>query len=173
MKDKKIFSLTILILVAVGSLYLLARSPSEAHKQADIVNPQAQQAQFSYATTTISAPNGNIVAQIADTTDEETQGLSDRTDLPEGTGMLFAFDSVTTQYMWMKDMNFPLDMVWLDQNKKVTYIAADVTPQSYMQNPPEIFYSPTPALYVIEIPSGDANRLGITVGKTLSFALSR
>ena len=127
---------------------------------------------FSYATTTISAPNGNIIVQIADTLDKETQGLSNRNGLAEGTGMLFAFENLSPQYMWMKDMNFPLDMVWLDQNKKIVHIETDVTPESYLENPPKIFSSTVLALYVIEIPSGDATRLGFSLGESLSFALS-
>jgi uncharacterized membrane protein (UPF0127 family) len=161
----KIFFIIIALLILLGVVSALEKtSPSL---------PSASQDTFSYATTTISMPNGNIIAQIADTVDKETQGLSGRTDLPQGMGMLFVFDAPSPQYMWMKDMNIPLDMVWLDENKKVVHVAAGVTPETYLQNPPGIFYSPIPALYVIEIPSGDANRLGIIVGKTLSFTSSR
>ena len=122
-----------------------------------------------YATTTISAPNGTVVAQISDTPDKQTQGLSDRTSLPVGTGMLFVFDSPSPQYMWMKDMEFPLDMVWLDANKRVVHIETNLSPNTYLTNPPQIFYSPTPALYVLELPVNDVARLEITVGTSLKF----
>lgn len=164
--NAKIFLIIIALLILLGVVSALQNLSSSN------IQSSVSQSEFSYATTTISTPNGNIVAQIADTLDKQTQGLSDRTGLVQGSGMLFVFNSPSPQYMWMKDMNFPLDMVWLDQNKKVVYIATDLTPQSYDQNPPEIFSSPVNALYVIEIPSGDANRLGIVVGKTLSFTSS-
>jgi len=87
--------------------------------------------------------------------------------------MIFIFNDAGPQYMWMKDMDFPLDIVWLDQNKKVVSISANISPDTYKKNPPKIFYSPTPALYVIELPSGDANRLGIASGLLLSFETAR
>ncbi len=178
---KKIFFILVILLVLVGIVSALEKTaasnsafPSlENSLRSNILDtetpPSAQTPNLSYATTTITTPNGTFVAQIADTLDKQVQGLSDRTSLPEGTGMIFVFSSPAIQYMWMKDMNFPLDMVWLDQNKKVTYIAADVTPETYQKNPPEIFFSSTPSLYVIELPNGDASRLHITLDSLLSF----
>ncbi len=181
----KIFFILVILLVLVGIVSALERdqapktvSPSlENSLRSNILDTETQSSSpapdFSYATTTIATPNGNIVVQIADTLDKQTQGLSDRTSLSQGSGMLFVFSAAAPQYMWMKDMNFSLDMVWLDQNKKVTYIATDVTPETYKTNPPEIFSSPTPALYVIELPNGDASRLNIALGSLLSFETGR
>ena len=185
--NTKILFLLILILVLFGIVAALqkdaATKPAFINFQNSFSGTKAQTVEnsqmpvstplFYYATTTISAPKGNIVVQIADTSNEQTQGLSDRLGLAEGTGMIFVFNSPAPQYMWMKDMNFALDMVWLDQNKKVVHIAADATPQSYEKNPPEIFFSETPALYVIELPSGDAGRFGIALDSLLSFETSR
>ena len=185
--NTKILFLLILILVLFGIVAALENFQAHTAQsgffenslrsniqknQIGLPSPSASPA-FFYATTTISAPKGNIVVQIADTSNEQTQGLSDRLGLAEGTGMIFVFNSPAPQYMWMKDMNFALDMVWLDQNKKVVHIAADATPQSYEKNPPEIFFSETPALYVIELPSGDAGRFGIALDSLLSFETSR
>jgi len=165
--DKKIFIFIVIILVLLGIVAAVEQTAPKAQTVENLQMPLS--APQTYATTTITMPKGAIVAQIADTIVKETQGLSGRASLPQGTGMLFVFDSTGPQYMWMKDMNFPLDMVWLDQNKNVTYVAVDVTPQSYEQNPPEVFSSPTPASYVIELPANDASRLGIVLGVKLNF----
>ncbi len=171
--EKKIFLTILILVVLLGVAAALQKMfPSlENSLRSNILDTQTPSSvpTFSYATTTISTPNGTIVVQIADTTDKQIQGLSDRTSLPQGTGMIFVFDNPGQQYMWMKDMNFPLDMVWLDQNKKITHIATDAAPDSYRKNPPEIFYSPTSASYVIELPEGDATRLGLFVGLLLPF----
>lgn len=161
--EKKIF-LILVVLIVLSAIATVIENTASKNAPLTQTSPA-----FSYATTTVSTPNGTIVVQIADTENEQIQGLSDRTSLPQGTGMLFVFSVPNPQYMWMKDMNFPLDMVWLDQNKKITRIAADVSPASYKEVPPQIFSSPTPSLYVVELPAGDAARLGLSVGSTLSF----
>ncbi len=177
--NTKIFLILVALLVLVGIISALQKTfpPLENSLRSNILDTEtsssAPQDTFSYATTTVTTPNGTFVAQIADTLDKQMQGLSDRTNLPQGTGMIFVFPNAAVQYMWMKDMKFSLDMVWLDQNKKVTYIATDVTPETYEKNPPQIFFSPTPSLYVIELPNGDASRLGITQSSLLSFETSR
>ena len=134
---KNFLALGILILVLVLLYFVACALRSDyalqntASPRLESANPQAQL--YTYATTTISTPNGNIVVQIADTPDKQTQGLSDRTSLPQGKGIIFVFDTPAPQYMWMKDMNFALDIVWLDQNKKVVHIAADATAESYRE----------------------------------------
>ncbi len=165
--ERKIFFILVILLVLCGVVAGVERISSPASL------PQPITTTFTYATTTISAPNGQVVAQIADTIDKQTQGLSDRTSLPQGAGMLFVFTTPAPQYMWMKDMNFPLDMVWLDKDRNVVNVVADATSESYKRPSPEIFFSFTDALYVIELPNGDANRLGITVGTRLNFDLSK
>src|SRR3989344_9043068 len=53
---------------------------------------------------------------------EQEKGLSGRSELKEGEGMLFVFNKPDKHLFWMKDMNFPIDIIWLDVNKKVIYI---------------------------------------------------
>jgi len=167
--EKKLFLILVILVVLLGIVSALEKvSATKSETPSSSPTPN-----FSYATTTISTPNGAIVAQIADTPDKATQGLSDRTSLPIGTGMLFVFPAPAPEYMWMKDMNFALDMVWLDQNKTVVYAVPNISPDTYKRNPPEIFFSPTNALYVIELPAGDISRLGITLGAKLNFDLTK
>ena len=54
--------------------------------------------------------DATLSIEIADTADERIRGLSGRPSLPEGTGLLFIFDTQGLHGIWMKDMSFPIDM---------------------------------------------------------------
>lgn len=100
-----------------------------------------------------------IQIEIADTDAERIQGLSDRTSLPQDTGLLFIFPTPTTPGFWMKDMRFPIDIIWLDENWKIISIDKNLAPESY----PKLFFPPSPIKYVLEVNAGfsDQNNLKI------------
>lgn len=93
------------------------------------------------------------------------RGLSGRTALAADKGMFFAFPSDGAQCMWMKDMAFPIDMVWLDAAKRVVHVEPAVAPETY----PKEFCSAKPARYVIELYNGEAKRAGVTTGNVLDL----
>lgn len=84
------------------------------------------------------------------------QGLSGRPSLPAGRGMLFVFERAARHGIWMKDMRFSLDIVWLDAGGAVVHVERDVAPQTW----PKIFRPPTPARYVLEVNPGSGIRAG-------------
>lgn len=88
--------------------------------------------------------------EIADTPQERKQGLSGRKNLATSTGLLFVFDQPGTYGFWMKDMNFPIDIIWLDKNKKTLGQTKNLKPESF----PKIFYSPPNTSYALEINAG-------------------
>ena len=108
--------------------------------------------------------NECYVLDRADTAEEQIQGLSGRMGLAPKTGMLFDFKSVDTVCMWMKDMRFDIDIVWLDSNKMVTKIERGLTPATY-----PAMYCGEATKYVIELPSGDANRIGLALGNRVNL----
>lgn len=57
--------------------------------------------------------NATFDVEVASTTAEKSRGLSYRASLAENAGMLFLFNTPAIQNFWMKDMNFPLDMIWI------------------------------------------------------------
>ncbi len=63
---------------------------------------------------------------IADTSEKRTRGLSYRESLGKNQGMLFVFEEVGRHGIWMKEMKFPIDILWLDSNLKVITIKKDV-----------------------------------------------
>lgn len=137
-----------------------------------VIIHSAYAAELTYETTKIIAPKGEVLAEIADTRMKQTKGLGDRGDLPQGQGMLFVYKAPHYHPVWMKGMNFPIDVLWLNADKTVTYIVPNFSPKSYHKKGAISRYSPKPdTLYVVELPAGDVSRLGITVGTQLSFEL--
>lgn len=116
-------------------------------------------------TSVITINNTEVEVEIASTTAEQKQGLSGRMFLKEGAGMLFIFTQGGEKGFWMKDMFFPIDIIWVDANTCILGIEKDVSPDSY----PRIFYSPTETLYVFEVNAGDSTRLGLQIGDKINF----
>lgn len=104
-----------------------------------------------------------IFLERAETDASRKLGLSGRKSLEKDRGMLFVFDSEDTYGIWMKDMNFSIDIVWLDEYFNVLYIEKDVSPSTY----PKIFYPSEPALYILELNSGFIKENGIKKGDIL------
>jgi hypothetical protein len=108
--------------------------------------------------------------EIADTEAERVQGLSGREKLGESEGLLFVFDREGYYSFWMKDMKFPIDMAWLDKNKRIIYIEKNVSPETY----PKIFYAmkdniPIPSLYVLETNANFFENSKIKIGDFAEF----
>lgn len=102
---------------------------------------------------------------IVSTTEGRERGLSGRAGLAANEGMLFVYDKPQKVCMWMKDMSFPIDILWLDTGKKVVHMSKDVSPETY----PASFCANAPAKYVIELPAGELARRHITEGQQLSL----
>lgn len=88
------------------------------------------------------------------------KGLSGRSNLPTDQGLLFVFDREDIHRFWMRDMNFPIDILWLDEKMKVVYIKEVALPTSY----PEVFTPTTKAKYVLETPAQFVANYGIKIG---------
>jgi uncharacterized protein len=113
----------------------------------------------------VATPNGNISVIIADSKEELKVGLSGRNSLPANQGMLFVFADTDKHEIWMKDMQFSIDIIWLDQQKSVVDIAPNTSPATY----PKIFLPKQSAKYVLEIPAGQAKNYNIAIGSKLSW----
>lgn len=107
-----------------------------------------------YQTTTIEIHDRHYHLDIAQTQESRTRGLSDRRSLCSECGMLFVFPESARHGFWMKDMHFPIDIIWLNADKDIVYIERHVSPDSYHTNPPTIWYPAHKAKYVIELPAG-------------------
>jgi len=110
---------------------------------------------------TIPLTIGSVVVQasVADTLTKRIQGLSDTPFLPEGVVKLFAFGVPGSHSIWMKNMNYSLDIIWAAENGEIVHIEENVSPDSF----PASFSSPTPAWFVVEANAGfvEQNQIGI------------
>ncbi len=104
-----------------------------------------------------------VAVERADTETLREQGLSGRASLPEGQALLFVFDTDGMWGIWMKDMKFPLDIVWADSSGKITTIYRSVSPYTY----PKVFYPAALTRYVVELPAGFAAAHGVATGTTI------
>lgn len=91
-----------------------------------------------------------LTVEIADTDAARTEGLSGRDTLLDGHGLLMVFPANEVSGIWMKDMRFPLDILWIDESGVIVTIAQEITPQTY----PKVFYPASATRYVLEVPGG-------------------
>jgi uncharacterized membrane protein (UPF0127 family) len=111
-------------------------------------------------TVTLTAGDATIVAEVASTPDDQQKGLSGRLSLAEGRGMLFVYDKEGNPGIWMKDMNFPIDIVWANSDGIIVTVESEVSPATY----PTSFHPTAPAAYVLELPAGYAKKHNIAKG---------
>lgn len=95
------------------------------------------------------------------------RGLSGREKLPENSGMLFVFDKPDYHSFWMKDMKFAIDIIWIDENKKIVDITYNTAPETY----PATFRSNVPVQYVLEVNAGWAEQSAMNINDVISFEL--
>ncbi len=111
--------------------------------------------------------NGCIQIEIAQTQEERMKGLQARRDLGKDRGMLFIFQRSKKHSFWMKDTFIALDIVWIDENKRIVTIMPNVLPCETEQCP---VYTPSKdALYVLEVNSGVTIELGLKEGDHAIF----
>jgi len=102
---------------------------------------------------------------VADSQEERAQGLSGQNSLPSDEVLVFIFPDSDFHGIWMKDMNFPIDIIWLNEQKQVVDFEGNVLPDTY----PEIFLPDAPAKYVVEANAGVTESLNLAVGDTFEF----
>lgn len=105
-----------------------------------------------------------VDAEIAVTRDQRTRGLMWRYALPEGAGMLFIFPREQPLSFWMRNTLIPLDMIFIDANRKIVSIQENAEPRTLSARP-----STGPATYVLEVPGGYSAKHGVKPGSAVTF----
>ena len=113
--------------------------------------------------STVTIGTTTVAVEVVKDDASRQQGLSGRTSLAEGYGMLFVFEEEGNWGMWMKDMNFPIDIIWAAKDGTIVTIEKNVSPDTY----PNSFHPREPALYVLEVPADFAERHNIAVGNNI------
>ncbi len=163
-KTRQTRVLYIIFILAIGALFLVLFLLSGSKKQGE------------FATSTpyekvLNINGAKVFVDLADTKEEQEIGLSGKAYLPEDYGKLFVFQTPGNYGFWMKDMNFPIDIIWLDENMVILGIEKDISPDTY----PNIFYPPQSISFVLEVNAGFSTKYGLSknqligLGDNLSF----
>ena len=117
-------------------------------------------------------PDGRAVTAELAVSDEDRQlGLMFRPKMNDDQAMLFVFEEESGHAFWMKNMRFPIDILWLDKDRRIVHIERQVPPCG--QDPCPSYPSPQPARFVLEIRSGGAAARKLSLYDRLDFVLPR
>jgi hypothetical protein len=120
----------------------------------------------------LTLPSGKVLqVEVMVKEQDRAMGVMFRPSLPQDRGLLFVFERPDFHGFWMKNCKFAIDMVWLDEEKRVVHLAEAVPPCK--ADPCPVYEPLRRASYVIEMNAGQARREKAVVGATVSFALPR
>ncbi len=145
----KLQILLVLFLLIFGGLHLFARSQNIAIR--DIFLP---------GTPILHIGEMPLRVVIANTSEERAKGLSHRDTFEGADGMLFVFSETDYHRIWMKDMRFPIDIIWIGEDLKVINIQKNVHPDTY----PNVFKPDQPARYAVETNVHYSDTFGLRTG---------
>ena len=99
-----------------------------------------------------------LAIEIADDQEQISQGLMFRTKMEDNQGMLFIYPDATPRQFWMKNTHIPLDIIYLNKDKRILNIAEHAKPYALTG----IAASQGNAMYVLEINAGLSKKWGVT-----------
>ena len=123
---------------------------------------------FNTPLQTLSIGSATIDVAVADNQRARHIGLSHLASLPSGRGLFLVFNDSDIRGIWMKDMKFPIDIIWLDEQLRVVDIHKNISPDTY----PTTFYSSVPARFVLEVNAGFSSEYDVTIGSVCTFSTS-
>ena len=148
---------------AALAVFLIAGEFFAAQDRAFCESPKPEQGDLQFLRKDGSAAV-SITIEIADTPEARIRGLMERWSLPDFHGMLFIFDNPEVQRFWMHNTPLSLDMIFVDENRRILNIAESTTPMSK-----QTYGSRGPAQYVVEVKAGFSKRHGIEEGMRIQW----
>lgn len=119
------------------------------------------------APTAVALDGHRFSVELATDDAGRQRGLMMRTTLAADHGMLFAFPASGPQAFWMKNTLIPLDILYFDEQKRLVSVQQNVPPCK--ADPCPVYPSAAPAIYVLELPAGTAQRMGFRAGDVLKI----
>jgi len=114
-------------------------------------------------TALVSVGGVNLTVTLSTTPESQSKGLANKNSIAQNEGMLFIFKSPQKYSFWMKDMKFPIDILWADSSGKIVHIEKNLQPCVFFLPCPS--YSPNDnSLYVLEVISNFTNKFDINIG---------
>ncbi len=158
---KFIFQFVALIIALFAALFVFVKNPDLGWLPFIPEQPVFEQVQI----------NSTLLkVEIADTQSKRSKGLSGREAIASDEGMLFVFPDIQKRSFWMKDLQFPLDLIWIRGE-----VIADIFPNIQPPLPNQaddalpIYQSDREVDKVLEVLGGTTQRLNIKVGDTVKI----
>lgn len=114
----------------------------------------------------ISINGKKISVEMADTYEKQVRGLMFHEPLKEDEGMLFVYGKEGYYGIWMPNMSFAIDILWIDKNSNIIHIERNVQPCESM--PCKSYRAVKPSLYVLEMKANSS--LDIKVGDKVDMS---
>jgi len=150
MIKKNLWPFVIFILVVLGVFYFNFIKPRDVKNEV-IINGHS------------------IFVEVVDRPDLRAKGLSGRERLNENEGMLFVFEALGDYGFWMKEMKFPIDIIWIREDKIVGF-EENINPQiGTEENGLNIYYPPEPINRVLEVSAGTVDKFEFKIGDSISY----
>jgi uncharacterized protein len=171
-----ISSICLLLLVICNSM--LTASAAQSNNNNNNTNPILKAIQedpstdSKYLKAKVTVKGLELNADVPITSELMAKGLAVKNQLKENEAMLFVFEDSAKHSFWMKDMKFPIDIIWLDSDGKIVHIEENLEPC------PLVFVCPgyapnADSQYVLETVAGFTQRHNISVGTNIDFELVR
>ena len=150
----------IIAAVAVGGLGV-------AFIPADLVGPERTELKKG----TVRLDDAVITVEVADTAAERQRWLTFRQDpLPMDTALLLKYDAPDLHEVWMLNIEYNLDLVWINQDGKVVYVIEDAAPcQSLVETVSCTYKTTSKSLYVMAATAGFADAHGVTTDSSMTI----
>jgi uncharacterized membrane protein (UPF0127 family) len=118
----------------------------------------------------LKLPSGKVLTvEVMANDQDRAMGVMYRDSLPKDRGLLFVFEEPSRLAFWMKNCKFPIDMVWIDADKKIVDVTEKAPPCT--KDPCPTFSPISPALYVLEINALQARAEKAVTGAKVEFKL--
>lgn len=114
---------------------------------------------------TLRVGDTSFKVAVADSADERMRGLSGLRRMEPNEGLYFVFPTPRPLTFWMKDMQFLLDIAWIDKHHRIIQIMENVAPETF----PAWLVSLQPAQYALEINAGRARETDIEIGDVVTL----
>lgn len=150
---RSVFELTILVMVALAWVFVYNNYWDDIKAFFDPGEPH-----FIVHLTDVA-----LNVTVADDSAERIQGLSGVESMGDFEGKLFIFDESDIHGIWMKDMKFPLDILWFNEDLELVHFERNVRPETF----PDVFAPDEPARFVLEMNAYFVDSLQLQEGNRL------
>ena len=161
---KNILKIIILLITFVLFLFIFLKMNNEESRKIDSIIETYKTFCGEYKKGEVEVGDKILQVDIADDDCKRTLGLSGKQSLND-IGMLFVFEKAENYSFWMKDMNFPIDIVWIDDTFSVVGIEKNLSPSTY----PKSYGREYKALYVLEVQANFSEKNNIKITDKITF----